>query len=1113
MLTLITGGAGAGKTALCMDEIKRAVQARKGGRLMIVPEQYSHEAERELARTAGPALPLYAEVMSFTALARRVEEEVGTRGRKPLDKGGRLLCMALCLNTVGARLRVYGSACRKADAQLALLGAIDELKAARITPEILLTAAGEGGALGRKLEDIALILGAYDAVVGAGRADPADRLTRLAEALPESSLGREGHIYIDGFTDFTAQEFEIIRLLMKKGADMTVCLTCDSLSDGSEVFELSRRTGRALIHAARELGIEYKVRAVAEADQSAAPDYLAARLFSYSGARYPGDAAMVTLLSAETVNAECEAAAAKCLELCRDFNYRWRDIAVAVRGFEDYRPALEAAFRYYGVPLFAARKSEIMQKPLPALIASAYEILEGGWEADDVFAYLRTGLAGLEAAEIDILENYCLMWSCRAAAWLSDKDWRMHPEGYGGRYDEKCAASLAEINALRRRVAEPLLKFKDRCGGAHTASAQAEALAALFDDLSLPERLSERADALEAQGLPAAAAEYQRLWDVCVGALEQTALILGDSAMETEEFSRLFSLTLSRYDVGIIPVSPDMVTAGDFDRMRRRNIRHLIVLGASDERLPGGAGAGGVFTPDERRTLLERGVDLGGGEDAELWREFSLIYNCLSLPSDGLTLIMPAYGADGGPARPSFVMNRASALFDKPIVPADARALKSNAPGPALELAAASLRIPGDTLARGAAEFFNRTQPGRLSELAKAAELSRGALSPDAARALYGDKLWLSASRIDKFASCRFAYFMRYGLLAKPRQAAEFSPPEYGTLMHYILQNTAMEAKAAGGFSKLSPEALDALTDKYLEAYIKEELPDFSERGARFQYLFRRLADGAKRIVADMADELKNSDFRPLDFELDFSRLSGAVKRTEDGGTLRLAGVADRVDGWVRGDKLYLRVVDYKTGRKSFSLSDLYYGKDLQMLLYLFTLSESGAELYGKSVESAGVLYVPARDEIVKADADMSDEEIAKKRLAGLRRSGLVLDDPEVLRAMENSDSPRRLPVKWKAGVPTGESLASAERLGKLKKFIDDALAAMAQELKRGSISADPYYKGAQDNACLYCEYLDPCRFSDGEGGDRRRYLEKLSADKFWYMLESNIPEGGGVSG
>ena len=1107
MLRLILGKAGAGKTAAVIEEIRRAVAARRGGCILLVPEQYSHEAERELCRVCGDSLSLYGEVFSFTGLARRLTQLQGGGAALSLDKGGRLLCMALALSAVGSRLRLYTAAERKAELQEMLLSAVDELKSAKVSPEQLEQAALScPDGLGDKLHDLALIAAAYDAAVANGHADPADRLDLLASQIESSDFGPETRIYVDGFIDFTRQEQAVLEALLRRDVQLTVCLTVDELSSDSEIFALSRVACRRLIAAAKELGREVRLETVSRSSRDDALALFADELFRYGSGSFAGPVP-IRLLAAESVSAECEQAAAMALSLVRDRGCRWRDIAIAVRGFEDYRGTLESVFRHYGVPLFTARRSELMDKPLPALIALAYEITDGGWDLDDVISYLHTGLAGLDGAECDLLQNYLFKWQLRFGAWERPGDWRQHPEGYGAEYDEAAEETLRRINALRRRVSGPLLAFRRRGNEAHTAREQAAALAAYFEDLKLPEQLEARAEQLEQQGREALAGEYGQLWELTVSALEQCAAILGDAEMDMRSFGQLFTRMLSKYDVGLIPVALDRVSAGDFDRMRRRSIKHLLVLGCSDARLPMAEEAAGMFSGEERRRLLELNIDLGGGEE-ELWREFSLIYNCLSLPSDSLILSYPALGPDGEEQRPSFVMNRAAALFGLPVETADLEDARLSAPAPAMALAAHAFR-GGSPRAAAAAAWFREAEPRRYAQLQGASRQSRGRLEPESVQALYGKRLRLSASRIDRFASCRFSYFCQYGLRAKPYEPAGFTPPEIGTFMHYVLEHVAREAAATGGFRALTDEQLHALTDRFVEDYIREELNDFKEKSSRFVHLFRRLCTDVHRVVSDMADELRRSDFQPLDFELDFSKAQDMrpVELGEGEGALTLTGVADRVDGWLHEGRLYLRVVDYKTGHKSFSLSDVWYGMGLQMLLYLFALEADGEQRYEHPIVPAGVMYVPARSAILPLDRTELDKAEQKKG-EEKRRSGLVLDDPALLEAWEKGEDKRYIPVKFKGGKGSRDSLAGLEQLGLLSRHIRETLSGMARELSRGSIAADPYYRSQQENACLYCDYYDACHFAEGENGEHSRFLPRLTNDKVWGMLEQEAEHG-----
>jgi len=1099
LLKLILGRAKSGKTSSVMEQIRSLAAGGRRGMVLIVPEQYSHEAEREMLRFCGDSLSLHGEVLSFTRMAHRALREAGLGAKRFLDPGGRALCMALALDAVGSRLKLYSAARRQTPMQESLLAAIEELKSACVAPEALERCAeGREDALGDKLRDMALVYSAYDALCARGSLDPMDALSLLAESIPKSSFAGKD-IFIDGFTDFTAQQRDIIAAMLRSGCSVSVCLSCESLSEGHEIFEPSRRAALSLLRCAESLGVATELITMEKRPPESPMEQLEAALFGFGRVKAEGSGAVSTAL-APSFTAECEAAAAYCLRLVREKDCRWRDIAIAVRGYEAYRAALESIFSRYGVPLYSARKSDIFEKPLPALIESAFAVINGGWSYDDMFSYLKTGLAGLSREECDELENYVFLWSLRGSAWTRDADWRSHPEGYDGEFTDETALRLEKINALRRRAAAPLALLQERGKAASTAREHCAALADFFEALSLPEILTERSEKLKKAGQETLADEYARLWEIVLGALEQCAAVLGDMETEFESFGKLFCLLLSKYSLGSIPLSADKVSAGDMDRMRRRSIKHLIVLGCDASRVPSTEPGRGIFSDEDREELILQGIDIGELPTDRLYREFALVYNCLTLPSESLRLSWCTDDGEGGKAQPSFVVSRVEDIFSLKTEAVDLAKCRANAPAPAMELALSREASP---LSAAAEEYFRQTGRGEeLERLRSAAALSRGRLSSRSVRSLYGDTLRLSASRIDKMASCPFSYFLQYGLKARPRQAAEFAPPEMGTFMHYVLENVAREVSALGGFAEVPRELLDSLCDEFVKRYIHEKLDDFREKSPRFRYLFLRLIKNVRSVVGDMAAELARSDFKPLDFELNFGDSSAfpPVELGEEGSSLILTGIADRVDGYYHEGKLYVRVVDYKTGKKKFNFSDVWYGMGLQMLLYLFALGRSGSERYGAEIVPAGVMYVPARDVLVSADADIPDEAILSEKLKALRRSGIVLEDEKILRAMEKSDEPVYIPVSVKGGAYSGEALVSAERLGLLSRHINATLKDMARELHSGCIAADPFYRSQGENACRFCDYASACHFGAEE--DKLRYLDSFKAAEFWKKLE-----------
>ena len=1102
MLTLILGRAGSGKTEYMYSQIAKKVKARETGQILIVPEQYSHDAERSLSKSCGSTASLYAEVLSFSRICSRVFAETGGMAEKTLSKAGRLLCMNLALTEVAGGLHIYNLGTRKPEFLESLVKAYDELRSSR-TELISLDEASNKlqGPLSDKLYDLAAIFSAFEAIKARSGRDARDRLDRLANDIGRSGIGGKGHIWIDGFSDFTAQELRIIRELLKKDTDITVCLTCEGAWDDDPVFKLPVETARGLMALANELGVRTEILNVRIKEDKKAPAirYLEEKLFSGDAKPFETEAAGVEIYRAGGTADECALAAAKAVELLRK-GYRMREIAIVSPNWEKYRSAAAGVFERYGLTVNIAEKSDIMEKPVMALVVAALDIIINNWDYVNLFRYLKTELTGIDSEERDELENYIIKWNIRGRnMWTRAHDWKMPPQGYSETLSDADMETLERINCLRRRISAPLSALHDGLTKNASAGEKVKAIYAFLEDIYLYSIIGQRAERLSKKGKLQLADEYVQLWDILTQTLEEIYDILGEVEISTEEMCRLFKLVLSQHQVGAIPTSMDAVGAGDMRRMRGRGVRCLIIMGATDDAMPSAGDESGIFSESERDELREMGIELPNSGEEALSRELNAIYTSFSLPTDYLMVSYPAAG------RRSYILTRVLKILGISEKTAGTE-IYTEAEIPCFELAATAGDGGADAVL---SRRYFKEKPAwadKLRAVDKAAKLPRGRLSKLLAERLYGKKLNITASRVDKYFSCRFSYFLQYGLRAKPRKEAGLDAPEMGTFMHFILENVAREAGERGGFGKVPQDQLSAITERYVKEYAERKLGGLDDKSGRFRYLFRRLAQDAARVVSDMADELRSSDFEPVDFELRFApdgEIAPPEITGEDGTEVKIAGVVDRVDGWVRGDELYLRVVDYKTGKKAFSLSDIWYGMGLQMLIYLFALQKKGAERYGKNIIPAGVLYAPARDLLINASHDLSDDDLEKERRKTIRRSGLLLDDPEMLEAMEHKDGGGYMPVKFtKEGVPAGDSLASLDRLGKLSSRIDRHLINMSKELRDGSIKADPYYRNQLDNACMYCDYFEACHFREGAEEDRYRYLTKLKTNEVWEKIE-----------
>lgn len=1096
MLHIWIGRAGSGKSARVLRTMaeKRSLRPQ----VLLVPEHTSHEAEVDLCRALGSTASRDAEVLSFQNLASRVLSQTGGLADFTLDNGGKLLLMRLALQELHSKLKVFGRPSQRSAFLRQLVELADEFYAYEVAPETLYRQVEDvPGVMGDKLRDIALLYAAYDARLHADGSDARSRMQKLRDHLPQSGYLQGKDIYLDGFSFFNQTEETILETMLTQANSVTVTLLGEKHSE--ELFQNALRQRERLIRMAKRMGIPCEI-IYLTGEGSTALHHLERHFFG-SDELWQEKAENICLHQAENLYAEAEWAAAQILSLVRCGAYRFRDIAVATRNMAQYGPVLENAFSRAGIPAYISRRSDILEKPVLTMLLSAVDAVSGGFEYEDMFRYLKTGLAGITMSECDLLENYALCWDIRGKMWIRDKDWTAHPDGYNRDESEESRRRLEEINAIRRRVAKPLAKLYEELKEGRSAREKAAAVYRFAQISGVPEGLKEKADALVRCGQVQLAEEYTQLWNIFCHVLDQFVEILDENEVDGEEFARLLRLVLTQYSVGTIPATLDQVKVSEITRNDRHRVKCLLLLGANDHLLPAVSAGGGILDDEARTELQQRQILLSDATVDPLDQELQHIYACLAQPTDRLYVSWSATDVSGAELRPSFVVNRIAKLFPGHCASRDDGVWRTHVAATALEMAGEE---PEGALWR-ALEASGRYSDV-LHAMSTARNMQRGRLSPEAVQTLYGSRIRMSASRMDQLKRCHFAYFMQYGLKVKERRQAGFDAPEIGTFIHYLLENVTREVMAQGGYGKYDKAGLRRLVKTYVDRYVSECIDHYEEKSARFRYLFSRLRSAAYAVIENIAEEFSHSDFVPMAFELGFGGGGElpAITIEQAGTSLALSGKVDRVDGWLHDGKLYLRVVDYKTGKKSFDLTDLRYGLGIQMLLYLFTLSQKGESYFGHEIVPAGVLYMPARDVILRTAPDISEEKLREQMQKELRRSGMVLGEPDVLQAMEHSalESPSYLPLKVSAAGGISGGVATAAQLGKLSRYVERLLHRITEELAEGNIDADPCSRGPQDGACTYCEFASACYFEDGHGTDRTRYLMKTEPEEFWAFVE-----------
>ncbi len=1101
MLTIWIGRAGSGKSARVLQTMAQRRDERK--QILLVPEHTTHEAELDLCHVLGATASRDAEVLSFQSLANRVLSEQGGLADVTLDNGGKLLTMRLALQELHSQLKVFGRPSQRSAFLRQLVDLTEEFYAYEVAPETLYEQVKDiDGVMGDKLRDIALLYLAYDAKLHAEDFDARSRMQKLHDHLAQSAYLKGKDVYLDGFSYFTKVEESILETMLQQAESVTITLLGDQAR--TDLFVNAFQQSKRLISMANRCGVKCHVDYLRGVKENAL-HHLEAQFFD--GDLVWEDAAdEICLYEAGTAYTEAEWVAAQIQTLVRSGRYRYRDIGVAARNMAEYGPILEHAFVRAGVQAYLSRRSDILDKPVMTMLLSAVDAVSGGFEYEDMFRYLKTGLVSISADECDLLENYVVLWNISGRMWLRETDWTAHPDGYNRDMNDEAQLRLDRINEIRCRVAAPLAELEDALHKNKSAREKAAALYEFAEHCGVPEKLQEKAEALQRGGYPQLADEYEQLWKILCDVLDQFVEILGESELDAEEFGRLLRLVLTQYSVATIPATLDQVKVSEITRNDRHRVKCLFLLGANDHVMPMVQRGSSVLDKEARSLLQQKSIGLSDQTFDPLDQELQDIYACLAQPTEKLYISWPTTDLTGSQLRPSFVVSRVEKLFSQISVQHEDGGYRYQLTESALELAGEQ---PEGTLWQQFA--VSGEYEDVLQSMSRARTMQRGRLSPDTVRTLYGNRIRMSASRMDQLKRCHFGYFMQYGLKAKERKPAGFEAPEIGTFIHYLLENVTRDVMDKGGYSAVDKTELRAMVKGYVDRYAAECIDSYHEKSARFKYLFSRLRSAAYAMIENIADELAHSDFRPMAFELGFGGGGElpAITIQEGDTTLSVSGKVDRVDGWLHDGKLYLRVVDYKTGKKSFDLTDLRYGLGIQMLLYLFTLSEKGEQYFGHEILPAGVLYLPARDVILRMERGISEEKLRGALQKELRRSGMVLSEPEVLRAMEHSalETPNYLPLQInKDGDITG-GVATAAQLGKLGNYVDRLLHQIARELENGNVDADPCSRGPQESACTYCEFASACYFEEGRGRDRLRPMKKTETGEFWEFVEKQTGE------
>ena len=1070
MIHFIYGKSGSGKTERIFSELERS----SGRVLLLVPDREAVAAE---SRTAELNNAQNIDVLTFGRLCNYIFRQYGGLCVDYIGAGAKKLMMRNVMKTLSPALKEYGDV-----SHFGIFEKMTELRTNcyhdNITPRALEEAAkaiGEDVPLGAKAADLGFIFSAFDAEVASRFEDPDGMLSSAYALLQKNDFFADCDVFIDSFSSFSAQQYDILERIFRTAKNVWITFSFVKEEKNESAALILSDTERRVRGTVEATG---KTREIEEIVLNAFQRYRSEELVFLAENivknRAPAKEESFVPQDIQVVRAangfsEAEAVA---LDICKAVRsgVRYRDIAVIVRDTAPYEGVLDAVFRKYEIPFFLSSRKEIREKPLIKLIFSAFSVAERGFRGADVIAYIKTGYAGITSDEVGLFENYIIKWNLRGKMFTGNDPWNMHPRGYRADFTEEDTEKLIRLEEIRRKVISPLKAFT---AAGKMASTVGERAALLFDfltGLGVPAMLEEKAKEASARGEAALANEAVQLWNVFCGALDQLVASCGETEANASEFSQMLSMVLTETDIGKIPTAMDEVTISSAAQKIPGEPRYVYIVGAEEGKFPQRVSEKGLFSEYEKNLLKQYGVEISERLERNAAEEIYYFYRAATLPSEKLHISFAHYNFSGEEQFPSVGVKRVCALF-KGLCISDFEKTDTKMRIESKKATFEKAMSTGGNLGRALREYYEADE--EYSEKLKYMKMPLGAqdcvLSSESAELLFPGKLSASYSRLERFIKCRFAYFCEYELKLRDDMPASFGAPDIGSFMHGVLEKT-VKWIADGGEGDIS-EAVKKIAEDYIFEIFRTP-PELIPK--RLAHLFDYLCRSAEIFAKRMKEEFEVSSFRPRDFELTVGREGNAVAPLlleSDDVSVELRGKIDRVDTFEDGDgKLYVRVVDYKTGSKDFHIKNVKLGLDTQMLLYLFSIWENGEKRYQREPLPAAVMYTKIRPPQV----EMQIGDDAQAIESAISASGLFLRDEDILRAMDPMLNGAFIPIKEKnLAKEDHPNLIGAGAFADLKKEVTDIVLKYAAELKKGVACAQPM---EDTSPCEYCKMKAVCR-------------------------------------
>ena len=1149
-LRFVLGRGGIGKTTFMLNEIKKRVQDDETSPvILLVPEQYSFEMEKNMSKLfQGEEKDKYlrSRVLSFKTMSSIVFSKVGGLTDVNINSSGKAMMIYKSIDRIASELKVYGKSSSQSGFVGSITDMISELKQYNVSPDMLENIAGEmeNETLRYKLMDIAKIYGEFEKNLHENYVDSQDMLTSLAAKLEQCDYFKDAYIYIDEFTGFTPNQYGILRVLLKQAKEVYISLTIDSLTQftysKNDAFSRTKYTFEKLYKIAVEEGVKIHTNINLNTEEvkrfkgNNELKHLEAFYHAYPYRKYDKKTEHIKINEFNNLYDEVEQVAKEIVHLVRDKNVRYKDITVATRDLNRYDFLVKSIFKEYEIPNFIDSKREAKSNPIIVLILSALEMRNRRYSYETMFRYLKSGLIGVSEEDISLLENYVLQNGIKGKKWFEERwDYKVNPN-YLAEESEFDLAQKERINETREKVLEPIIKLQDKLKKPNkTVREICIYVYEFLLDINIEETLENLINNFTEKGDLEIADEYSQVWQIVVDILDQMVELMGDEKISLDKFMKVISLGFDEYELGLVPPSMDQVLVSSIDRMKNANTKYLYLIGTTDGIFPLISKESGLLSDKDRETLGEKGVEVDIDSKTRTYEEQFLVYKALTYTSENLIISYPISDHEGKTLRPSIIVSRLKKIF--PNITMKSYVLKDLDNSSERALEDITVKAPTfNELINAIKEFEIRGEinpvyldlyryflddkeyKNKLEKVVSGLSYTNQVekVEREKIKQLYENKN-LSISKLERYAQCPFSYFIQYGLKAQERREYSFTAPDLGSFIHNILDIFSKSLNK----DKLNWHEID---DDYIKSRVSlivdemiSRIPGFILNSSeRYKYLAYRLKKMLVSAISIISMQIKQGNFEPVDYEVSF-RKNGKYPPIKiilnDGEEITLVGQIDRIDELEKDDSKYIRIIDYKSGDKSINLTEVYYGLQLQLLVYLDAIIESDRNKKF-NLKPAAILYNRIDNPIVKANEDQKDSIINEEILKKLRMNGLVLKDVDIIGEMDHAlkDGERKTSLVIPANFDKNGNIGrytkgvTEQEFDILRQYVKHEVKELCERMVGGDISIIPC-KSKNGTSCDFCTYSSICQFDSSIRGNMYTIINEKKDEEIIKLMDKEV--------